>query len=58
MGSNYRDLVLDRAYQNWWAGRAEYPTPRKKGLNDLMHPLIPRLCFLGKENLAARLSFA
>ena len=25
---------LDRAYQNWWAGRAEYPTPRKKGLND------------------------
>lgn len=25
---------LDRAYQNWWAGRAGYPTPRKKGLND------------------------
>ena len=25
---------LDRAYQNWWAGRAEAPTPRKKGLND------------------------
>jgi putative transposase len=25
---------LDRAYQNWWAGRADYPTPRKKGLND------------------------
>jgi putative transposase len=25
---------LDRAYKNWWAGRAEYPTPRKKGLND------------------------
>lgn len=25
---------LDRAYQNWWAGRAEPPTPRKKGLND------------------------
>jgi putative transposase len=24
---------LDRAYQNWWAGRAGYPTPRKKGLN-------------------------
>jgi putative transposase len=22
---------LDRAYQNWWAGRAEYPTPREKG---------------------------
>jgi putative transposase len=21
---------LDRAYQNWWAGRAEAPTPRKK----------------------------
>ena len=25
---------LDRAYQNWWAGRAEAPSPRKKGLND------------------------
>jgi putative transposase len=25
---------LDRAYQNWWAGRADHPTPRKKGLND------------------------
>ncbi len=25
---------LDRAYQNFFAGRAEYPTPRKKGLND------------------------
>jgi putative transposase len=25
---------LDRAYQNWWAGRAEAPTPRKKSLND------------------------
>jgi putative transposase len=25
---------LDRAYQNWWAGRTDYPTPRKKGLND------------------------
>lgn len=25
---------LDRAYQNWWAGRAQYPTPRKKGMND------------------------
>jgi putative transposase len=25
---------LDRAYQNWWAGRAERPTPRKRGLND------------------------
>jgi putative transposase len=25
---------LDRAYQNWWAGRAEAPTPRKKGVND------------------------
>jgi putative transposase len=25
---------LDRAYQNWWAGRARAPTPRKKGLND------------------------
>jgi len=25
---------LDRAYQNWWAGRAEPPTPRKKGVND------------------------
>ena len=21
---------LDRAYHNWWAGRAEAPTPRKK----------------------------
>jgi putative transposase len=25
---------LDRAYQNWWAGRAGAPTPRKRGLND------------------------
>lgn len=25
---------LDRAYQNWWAGRARAPRPRKKGLND------------------------
>ena len=25
---------LDRAYQNWWAGRAQAPTPRKKGLHD------------------------
>lgn len=25
---------LDRAYQNWWAGRTDYPTPRKKGFND------------------------
>lgn len=26
--------ALDRAYQNGWAGHAEYPTPRKKGRND------------------------
>lgn len=25
---------LDRAYQNWWAGRAKAPTPRKRELND------------------------
>ena len=25
---------LDRAYRNWWAGRAMAPTPRKKGIND------------------------
>lgn len=25
---------LDRAYQNWWAGRASAPTPRKRGVND------------------------
>jgi len=25
---------LDRAYQNWWTGRAGAPTPRKKSLND------------------------
>jgi putative transposase len=25
---------LDRAYQNWWAGRAQAPTQRRKGLND------------------------
>lgn len=25
---------LDGAYVNWWAGRADAPTPRKKGLND------------------------
>lgn len=27
---------LDRAYQNWWAGRAEAPSPRKRGKNDAM----------------------
>jgi putative transposase len=27
---------LDRAPQNWWAGRAGAPTPRKRGLNDAM----------------------
>ncbi len=27
---------LDRAYQNWWAGRALAPTPRKRGINDAM----------------------
>lgn len=27
---------LDRAYQNWWAGRAGAPSPRKRGLNDAM----------------------
>jgi len=27
---------LDRAYQNWWAGRALAPTPRKRGMNDAM----------------------
>jgi putative transposase len=25
---------LDRAYQNWWSGRAEAPTPRRKGVHD------------------------
>src|ERR1700730_5310522 len=25
---------LDRAYQNWWAGRAQPPTPRRKGVHD------------------------
>jgi putative transposase len=25
---------LDRAYRNWWAGRAQAPTPRRKGVND------------------------
>jgi putative transposase len=25
---------LDRAYTNFWAGRAGYPTPRRKGAND------------------------
>lgn len=25
---------LERAYQNWWAGRAQAPTPRRKGVND------------------------
>jgi putative transposase len=25
---------LDRAYQNWWAWRAQAPAPRKKGLHD------------------------
>jgi putative transposase len=27
---------LDRAYQNWWAGRAQAPKPRKRGVNDTM----------------------
>lgn len=27
---------LDRAYQNWWAGRAGAPSPRRRGLNDAM----------------------
>nr|WP_302474177.1 transposase [Roseococcus sp. MDT2-1-1] len=27
---------LDRAYQNWWEGRARAPTPRKRGKNDAM----------------------
>jgi putative transposase len=27
---------LDRAYQNWWAGRASAPSPRKHGVNDSM----------------------
>ena len=25
---------LDRAYQNWWAGRTRAPKPHKKGVND------------------------
>lgn len=25
---------LDKAYRNWWAGRAAAPTPRKRGVND------------------------
>jgi putative transposase len=27
---------LDRAYQNWFSGRAAYPTFRKRGINDTM----------------------
>lgn len=27
---------LDRAYQNWWAGRAGAPSPRRRGLHDAM----------------------
>ncbi len=27
---------LDRAYQNWWSGRAQAPSPRKRGVNDAM----------------------
>ncbi|CAH2603327.1 transposase [Rhodovastum atsumiense] len=27
---------LDRAYMNWWEGRAQAPQPRKRGLNDAM----------------------
>lgn len=27
---------LDRAYQNWWQGRAGAPTPRRKYLNDTL----------------------
>ncbi|WP_171616406.1 RNA-guided endonuclease TnpB family protein [Roseicella sp. DB1501] len=27
---------LDRAYQNWWSGRAKAPTPRKRGVHDSM----------------------
>jgi putative transposase len=33
---------LDRAYQNWWAGRAKAPTPRKRGLNDAMRFPAPK----------------
>ena len=25
---------LERAYQNWWADRAQAPTPRRRGVND------------------------
>lgn len=25
---------LDQAYRNWWSGRAQAPTPRRKGVND------------------------
>jgi putative transposase len=25
---------LDQAYQNWWSGRSQYPTRRKKGITD------------------------
>ncbi|MFK4046659.1 RNA-guided endonuclease InsQ/TnpB family protein [Roseomonas mucosa] len=27
---------LDRAYGNWWSGRAGAPSPRRRGLNDAM----------------------
>ncbi len=27
---------LDRAYQNWWSGRAHAPKPRRRGVNDTM----------------------
>ena len=33
---------LDRAYQNWWAGRTKAPTPRKRGLNDAFRLPDPR----------------
>jgi putative transposase len=32
---------LDRAYQNWWSGRARPPTPRRRSVNDAMRFVAP-----------------
>jgi putative transposase len=42
-------MDLDRAFTNFFAGRAHYPTPRRKGVNDAFR-------FLGREVQVRRLN--
>jgi putative transposase len=49
---------LSRAYQNWWAGHADAPTPRCKGLNDSFRfpdPADIRLARTGRSSGRVRL---